>query len=216
MTPIRLYPLYCTLYYCKLTLTLTCRQPSAPVALSFAFVSDFVSKSRSVHSIDYNFHSTFALAISFRNQQFLFKFIFLLEVSRKTTTLDFEHVTRYLYFSLFSCAVATLFALTFLCVSHSSLQLIMFCSKLATPLTLPTFSKLANMSCDDLTSPVAAAATAQVKLCPYNEEEPHLVPPHWGQVCSGRNQITKTQICQCSCQPAQASPLGHLGYSRCL
>ncbi len=30
------------------------------------------------------------------------------------------------------------------------------------------------MSCDDLTSPVAAAATAQVKLCPYNEEEPHI------------------------------------------
>jgi hypothetical protein len=30
------------------------------------------------------------------------------------------------------------------------------------------------MSRDDLTSPVAAAATAQVKLCPYNEEEPHI------------------------------------------
>jgi hypothetical protein len=27
---------------------------------------------------------------------------------------------------------------------------------------------------DDLTPPVAAAATAQVKLCPYNEEEPHI------------------------------------------
>jgi hypothetical protein len=25
-----------------------------------------------------------------------------------------------------------------------------------------------------LTSPVAAAATAQVKLCPYDEEEPHI------------------------------------------
>jgi hypothetical protein len=30
------------------------------------------------------------------------------------------------------------------------------------------------MSHDDLTSPVAAAATALVKLCPYNEEEPHI------------------------------------------
>jgi hypothetical protein len=30
------------------------------------------------------------------------------------------------------------------------------------------------MSQDDLTSPVAAAATAQVKLCPYDEEEPHI------------------------------------------
>jgi hypothetical protein len=28
------------------------------------------------------------------------------------------------------------------------------------------------MSRDDLTSPVAAAATSQVKLCPYDEEEP--------------------------------------------
>jgi hypothetical protein len=30
------------------------------------------------------------------------------------------------------------------------------------------------MSRDDLTHPVTAAATAQVKLCPYNEEEPHV------------------------------------------
>jgi hypothetical protein len=30
------------------------------------------------------------------------------------------------------------------------------------------------MTCEDLTSPVAAAATAQVKLCPYDEEEPHI------------------------------------------
>jgi hypothetical protein len=30
------------------------------------------------------------------------------------------------------------------------------------------------MTRDDLTSPVAAAATAQVKLCPYDEEEPHI------------------------------------------
>jgi hypothetical protein len=28
--------------------------------------------------------------------------------------------------------------------------------------------------CDNLTSPVTAAATAQVKLCPYDEEEPHI------------------------------------------
>jgi hypothetical protein len=30
------------------------------------------------------------------------------------------------------------------------------------------------MTSDDLTSPVAAAATAQVNLCPYDEEEPHI------------------------------------------
>jgi hypothetical protein len=39
---------------------------------------------------------------------------------------------------------------------------------------LPTFSDLANMTREDLTSPVTAAATAQVKLCPYDEEEPHI------------------------------------------
>jgi hypothetical protein len=30
------------------------------------------------------------------------------------------------------------------------------------------------MSRDDLTSPVATAATAQVILCPYDKEEPHI------------------------------------------
>jgi hypothetical protein len=30
------------------------------------------------------------------------------------------------------------------------------------------------MTCDDLTSPVAAGATSQVKLCPYDEEEPYI------------------------------------------
>ncbi len=33
------------------------------------------------------------------------------------------------------------------------------------------FSEISTMTRDDLTHPVAAAATAQVKLCPYNEEE---------------------------------------------
>jgi hypothetical protein len=39
---------------------------------------------------------------------------------------------------------------------------------------LPTFSNLENMTCEYLTSPVAAAATSLVKLCPYDEEEPHI------------------------------------------
>jgi hypothetical protein len=30
------------------------------------------------------------------------------------------------------------------------------------------------MTHDDLATPVAAAATTQVKLCPYDEEEPHI------------------------------------------
>jgi hypothetical protein len=39
---------------------------------------------------------------------------------------------------------------------------------------LPTFSELSSTSHKDLTSPVAAAATAQVKLCHYDEEEPQI------------------------------------------
>jgi hypothetical protein len=39
---------------------------------------------------------------------------------------------------------------------------------------LPTFFNLANTTHEDLTSPVAAAATSQVKRCPYDEEEPHI------------------------------------------
>jgi hypothetical protein len=39
---------------------------------------------------------------------------------------------------------------------------------------MQTFSELASVTRDDLTSPVAAAATAQVILCPYDEEEPHI------------------------------------------
>jgi hypothetical protein len=40
--------------------------------------------------------------------------------------------------------------------------------------TLLTFSDLANMTREDLTSPVASAATTQVKLCSYDEEELHI------------------------------------------
>ncbi len=42
------------------------------------------------------------------------------------------------------------------------------------PTNLWTFSNLANMTREDLTSPVTAAATSKVKLYPYNEEEPHI------------------------------------------
>ncbi len=37
-----------------------------------------------------------------------------------------------------------------------------------------------------------------------------------GCTWSGRNQNTKTQICQRTCQPTKASPLGHFRYSWCL
>ncbi len=145
----------------------------------------------SVHSIGYNFHSNFLLAISFRNQEFLF--IFILSVGSKqraTTMLDFEHITHYSYFG-FHCFLAQFqpCLLLHLCVCVCHIQAynwFLFSSKLATPSsirpffcptvasnsfsswdkcpsnlwTLPTFSELANMSRDDLTSPVAAAATS--------------------------------------------------------
>jgi hypothetical protein len=38
------------------------------------------------------------------------------------------------------------------------------------------------MTREDLTSPVTAAATAQVKLCPYDEEEPHI----WFRLIEGQ------------------------------
>ncbi len=39
---------------------------------------------------------------------------------------------------------------------------------------MPAFSELSNITRDNLTTLVAAAATTQVKLCPYDEEEPHI------------------------------------------
>ncbi len=123
VTAIRLYPLFCTLYDCTLTLTLTRRQTSEPVALPFDFVSDFVLKFCSVHSIGYNFHSTFCLRFRLEINSFFSNSFFLLEVSRELPqrlTLNTSLVTH--IFLLFSCAVSTLFALIFLCVSHSSLQ----------------------------------------------------------------------------------------------
>ncbi len=40
--------------------------------------------------------------------------------------------------------------------------------------TAPAFSESATMTREDLTHPVTAAATTQVKLCPCDEEEPHI------------------------------------------
>jgi hypothetical protein len=80
----------------------------------------------------------------------------------------------------------TLFALAFLVsATFSSVRPIfcptvdtIFCSSWdnspANLWILPTFSEPQNMNPDDLTAPVAAAATSQVKLCPYDEEEPHI------------------------------------------
>jgi hypothetical protein len=40
--------------------------------------------------------------------------------------------------------------------------------------TLPAFSELPNMIQDDLNTPLTVAATTQVKLYPYDEEETHI------------------------------------------
>ncbi len=78
---------------------------------------------------------------------------------------------------------------------------------------MPTFSELANMSCDDLTSPIAAAATAQVKLRPYDEEEPHI----WfrlieAQFVAAGIKSQKLKYANSLAKPAQASPSGYFGY----
>ncbi len=91
--------------------------------------------------------------------------------------------------------ILTLFAHTFLCVSNSNLHLIFvliqtFYTSVNLSILLPysgfqflffleqvpnkpldfvNFFELANITHEDLTSPVAAAATAEVKLCPYNK-----------------------------------------------
>jgi hypothetical protein len=138
--------------------------------------------------------------ISFRNQQFFQIYFSVGSKQRASTTLDFEHVFRYSVFSLFIAQFNPVCSYIFMCVTFQPSDFL-FCSKLAASSsvhpffcptvasnffyssldecltnlwTLPTFSKLANMTREDLNSPVTAAATAQVKLCPYDEEEPHI------------------------------------------
>jgi hypothetical protein len=121
VTPIRLYPLHCTLYCCTLTPTLTRWQPSALVALSPAFVSDFCF---AVYTPLATIFTAFSLAISFRNQQFFSKFSFLLEVSRelpqRSTLNTFFVALSFLVIRLHSL---TLFALAFfVCATFSSVR----------------------------------------------------------------------------------------------
>ncbi len=102
-----------------------------------------------------------------------------------------QHSTLNTFFVALSFLVVrlhslTLFALAFfVCATFLSVHPIscptvdsIFCSSWAEyPANLwilQTFSDPQNMSRDDLTPPVAAAATSQVKLCPYDEEEPHI------------------------------------------
>ncbi len=120
VTPIRLYPLHCTLYYCVLTLTLTRWQSSALVTLSPAFVSDFCFMSCSVHSIGYNFHSTFHLRFRLEINSLFFQIQFSVgSKQRAITTLDFEHVFRCSQFSRCSFAQFNpVRSYIFFCVCH--------------------------------------------------------------------------------------------------
>ncbi len=113
--------MHCTLYCCTLTPTLTRRQSSALVTLSPAVVSDFCFKFCSVHSIGYNFHSTFHLRFYLKINSFFQIHLSVESKQRATTTLDFEHVFVALSFLVVRLHSLTLLALSFLCVSHSNL-----------------------------------------------------------------------------------------------
>jgi hypothetical protein len=70
------------------------------------------------------------------------------------------------------------------------------------------------MSRHDLVSPVTAAATAQVKLCPYNEEEPHI----WFQLIEAQFAAAGIKSQKLKYDKALASLpkqvlQGHFGYS---
>ncbi len=117
------------------------------------------------------------------------------ELTQRSTLNTFFVALSFLVARLHSL---TLLTLIFLCVSHSNLlffvlfqihhpssirpfllpysgfQFLFFVGRVPNkPLDFANISDLANMTLEDLTAPVAAAAT-QVKLCPYNEEEPHI------------------------------------------
>jgi hypothetical protein len=68
---------------------------------------------------------------------------------------------------------------------------------------------LQNMTREDLTSPVAAAVTSQVKLCPYDEEELHI----WFRLIEAQFAVagikSQKHNMPFPCQPAQASSSGH-------
>jgi hypothetical protein len=73
------------------------------------------------------------------------------------------------------------------------------------------------MTRDDLTTPVTAAATTQVKLCPYDEEEPHILfRLIEAQFAAAGIRSQKLKYAQALANLPQASPLGHSRHIRCL
>jgi hypothetical protein len=98
-----LYPLYCTLYLC--TLTLTRRHLQALVALSLAFVSDIFRFNSTVYCTLHwlQLRRLFSLPIMLRN---LHTFCFILFVGSwagATTALNFEHVRFLTHILLYCC-----------------------------------------------------------------------------------------------------------------
>jgi hypothetical protein len=98
VTPIQLYPLYCTLYFC----TLARRQPQMLVALSSAFVSDisFQILQCALHWLQ--LLKCFLLQISLRNHQsFSFQLCsFCWKLVKATTALNCWTSHSCLYFSI--------------------------------------------------------------------------------------------------------------------
>jgi hypothetical protein len=102
VTLIRLYPLYCTLYLC--TLTLTRRHPQALVALSFTFVSEFfASISRcTLHWLQ--LRKLFLLLVSLRNLQ---TFCFILFVGSWPELPQHSILNTFVFSLVFCCIVAS-------------------------------------------------------------------------------------------------------------
>jgi hypothetical protein len=97
LTPIKLYPLYCRLYHC--TLTLTRQQPHALFALSPAFVSDIFFQLLQCTLYWLQLNKCFSLLISLRNQQtFFHTHSFCWKLAVATTALNFWTCTRCPYF----------------------------------------------------------------------------------------------------------------------
>jgi hypothetical protein len=97
VTPIRLYPLYCTLYLC----TLTRQQLHVLVALSSAFVSDISIQILQCALYWLQLNKCFLRLISLRNQQTFFQLrSFSWKLAVATTALNCEHVTHCSYFSI--------------------------------------------------------------------------------------------------------------------
>jgi hypothetical protein len=101
VTPIRLHPLYCTLYLC--TLTLTSQHLQALVAFSLAFVSDsFRFNSTVCTSLAATLQALFTSNFTQKSTNFLFH-SFCWKLAGATTALSFEHVRFLTHILLYCC-----------------------------------------------------------------------------------------------------------------